>query len=275
MPAGAGRAIGRRLRRDELIVLVHHDLSGAAGKSMGDSGGPPSIRSALVRTGAAPRRHRAPPAPPPHLSVGKRKGAARLAQHLGRRPGCRGGGVPPVQDHRGIGEVLVELVAPLDHAIGLGRGDGDEVPHREVLHRLAQPDPAGVRTHRHAELGREQDVRDVLVDARDPAGIDLHDIDRIGLEQLLEDDALRTCAPPWRCGSERPRHGCAHARGCRRDASAPRPMRARTARARGSTRSPARRPRPGSHRWRSRHRRRLRRGRYGSAAGRPRGLRRP
>ena len=55
----------------------------------------------------------------------------------------------------------------------------DEVEHREVLHHLAQADAAGVRAHRHAELGGEQDDGQVLVDPADPAGVDLHDVDRL------------------------------------------------------------------------------------------------
>ena len=59
--------------------------------------------------------------------------------------------------------------------------DRDEVEHRQVLHELAQPDPAGVRAHRHAELRGQQENGQVLVDARHPAGVDLHHVDRAGL----------------------------------------------------------------------------------------------
>ena len=43
-----------------------------------------------------------------------------------------------------------------------------------------------MRTHRHPELRREQKDRDVLVHPTDSAGVDLHHVDRVRLQQLLE-----------------------------------------------------------------------------------------
>ncbi len=60
-----------------------------------------------------------------------------------------------------------------------------------MLDELAQPDAAGVRAHGHAELRGQQQVGEVLVDARDAAGVDLHDVDRLRLKELLEDHAIR------------------------------------------------------------------------------------
>ena len=86
--------------------------------------------------------------------------------------------------------MLVQVVDVFDPTV-LGRAaHGDEVEHGEVLDHLAQADAAGVRAHRHAELRCEQDDREVLVDTADAAGVDLHDVDRLGLEQLLEDDPV-------------------------------------------------------------------------------------
>ena len=65
-------------------------------------------------------------------------------------------------------------------------GDRDVVEHGQVLDQLAQPDAAGVRAHRDAELGGQQQDRDVLVDPGDPARVDLQHVDRVGLQQLLE-----------------------------------------------------------------------------------------
>lgn len=56
-----------------------------------------------------------------------------------------------------------------------------------MLNGLAQADTARVRAHGYAELGRQQQVRDVLVHSRHPAGVDLQDVDRAGLEQLVHD----------------------------------------------------------------------------------------
>ena len=69
------------------------------------------------------------------------------------------------------------------------------VEHRQVLDELAQPDASGMRVDDHAELGGEQQIGDVLVHARDPAGVDLHDVDRAVLKQLFEDDPVRHVLP--------------------------------------------------------------------------------
>ena len=67
---------------------------------------------------------------------------------------------------------------------------GDEVEHGEMLDQLAQPHPAGVRDDRDPELGGQQEIGDVLVDAGHSRGVDLHDVDGAGLEELLEHDPV-------------------------------------------------------------------------------------
>ena len=74
--------------------------------------------------------------------------------------------------------MLVEVVDVLDHAAFPGAADGDVVEHRQVLDELAEADAAGVRADRDAELRREQEDRDVLVDAPDAARVELQDVDR-------------------------------------------------------------------------------------------------
>ena len=59
-----------------------------------------------------------------------------------------------------------------------------------MLDELAEPDPAGVRADRHAELRREQEDGDHLVDAAQAAAVDLAEADRLRLEELLEHDAV-------------------------------------------------------------------------------------
>ena len=108
--------------------------------------------------------------------------------------------------------MLVQVIDPLDHAPVHGPGDSDVVEHREMLDNLAQPDTAGMRAHRDSEFGREQQVGDVLVDACHAACVDLHDVDRASLEELLEDhpvgdvlagsDADRAHPPADRGGAE-------------------------------------------------------------------------
>ncbi len=57
-------------------------------------------------------------------------------------------------------------------------------------HQLAQAHAPGMGHHGHAEAVGEQLHREHLVDAGQPAGIDLGVSDRVGLEQLLEHDPV-------------------------------------------------------------------------------------
>src|SRR5690606_35886641 len=103
----------------------------------------------------------------------------------------RGGHVATPLDADRVGEVLVQVVDELDGTILHRSGHGRIIEEGEVLDELAQADAAGVRADRDTELGRQQHVRDVLVRAGHARGVDLHDVDRAGLEELLEHDAVR------------------------------------------------------------------------------------
>src|SRR6187401_272846 len=84
----------------------------------------------------------------------------------------------------------MEMIDPLHDAI-LERGaHGDVVEHREVLDVLAETDAAGVRTDRYPELRRKEENGESFVHSTDPAGVQLAYVDGVGLEQLLEDDAV-------------------------------------------------------------------------------------
>ena len=91
--------------------------------------------------------------------------------------------------------MLVQVVDELDDAVLALAADGDEVERGQVLDELAQPDAAGVRADGDAELGRQQQHRDDLVDPGEPAGVDLADADRLRLQQLLEDHAVLRVLP--------------------------------------------------------------------------------
>ena len=95
----------------------------------------------------------------------------------------------PLDDDR-VGEVLVKVVDVLDPTAFRAAAHGDEVEHGQVLDHLAEADAPGVWAHRHAELRREQEDGEVLVDPAHPAGVDLHHVDRLGLQELLEDDPV-------------------------------------------------------------------------------------
>ena len=77
--------------------------------------------------------------------------------------------------------------APLGAAAEVGSAVlRDVVDHHQVIDQLAQPHPAGVGADGLAELPGHQQHRDDLVDAGKTAGVDLHVVDRVGLQQLLE-----------------------------------------------------------------------------------------
>src|SRR5581483_12272757 len=100
-------------------------------------------------------------------------GGDRLDAHPCREAGGGGGQVAPVADHHRVGEVVVQVVDVLDDPVVAGTGDGEVVEHRQVLHEFAQAHAAGVRADRDAELGGEQQDRQVLVDPADPGGVQL------------------------------------------------------------------------------------------------------
>ena len=74
--------------------------------------------------------------------------------------------------------MLVQVIDELGDAIVHPARHRQVVEHRQVLHQLAQPDAAGMRADRHAELRRHQDHREVLVDAAEAAAVDLAEADR-------------------------------------------------------------------------------------------------
>ena len=110
--------------------------------------------------------------------------------YLGPRAGGRGRQIAAAANLDRSDEVLVQMVDELDDAAVHGSGDRHEVEHRQVLHGLAQADAARVRAHGHAELVGEQEDRHVLVDAGDAGRVDLQDLQRLRLEELLEHDAV-------------------------------------------------------------------------------------
>ena len=86
--------------------------------------------------------------------------------------------------------MLVKVIDPFDDPVLERAADRDIVEQRQVLHVLTETDSARVRADRNPELRGQKKDRDRLVHASDSAGIELTDIDRLGLKQLLEDDAV-------------------------------------------------------------------------------------
>src|SRR5258708_6643636 len=159
--------------------------------SIGDSPFPSSLRPGPRGTGG--------------IGVPAYRGRANLGAEAWRP---RGHVVPAADDH-GIHEVLMQVVYVFDGAVLGGSRYGDAVEHGQVLHQLAQADSARVRADRDAELGGQQQDRDGLVDAPDPDRVELQDIDRLRLQELLAhhpvvhvlagSDPDRRHAPPAGC----------------------------------------------------------------------------
>jgi hypothetical protein len=181
-------------------------------------------------------------------AVGKPQRFDRRRVHLDRVARRLGHHVRAVAHLRRVQEVLVQVVGVLGGAVGERAADAQVVDDRDVLHVLAQPDAAGVRAHRHATGRGQQQHRQHLVEPAEATRVDLRVVDRLGLQQLLEDqpvgrvltggDAHRAHAAADGCVTE-------HVVGVRRLLDPAQPERAA---ARSSSRWPAARPTPGSHR---------------------------
>ena len=87
--------------------------------------------------------------------------------------------------------MLVQMISELDHSILQAAAHADVVDERDVLTVLAQSDSTRMRAHRHAELRGEQQNRERLAQPAEAATVELAEIDRAGLHQLLEHHAVR------------------------------------------------------------------------------------
>src|SRR5258705_4010784 len=132
---------------------------------------------------------------PPALAVRKRELGQRLRPDLDAVAGRRRGEIATPDDTNRVDEMLVQVVDELAHPVIERRRDRDVIEHRNVLCVLAEADSARVRTDRHPELRREQDHGQHLVHAAEPAAVELADVDRAKLEQLLEHDAVLHVLP--------------------------------------------------------------------------------
>src|SRR5262245_22281103 len=127
----------------------------------------------------------------PDRTVRVAEGVPRVARDRAAVAGRLGRHVAPAAHDDGIDEMLVEVIDELGDAVVHPSRHREAVPHRQVLDQLAEPDAAGVRADRDAELRGHEDHRQVLVHAAEPAAVDLAEADRVGLEELLEEDAVR------------------------------------------------------------------------------------
>src|SRR5207245_10766138 len=98
----------------------------------------------------------------------------------------------PVANDSALEEVLAGVLDVLEDGVFEGPADGDVIEQRDGLHVLAKAARAGMWADRHAELGRQEEHRQHLVQAAEAACIQLAEADRLSLEELLEDHAVLT-----------------------------------------------------------------------------------
>mgnify|MGYP006900021509 CR=1 FL=1 len=127
---------------------------------------------------------------PPTLALLAREGESlqALRLHLHTVPRLHGRDVVPVLDAGRVLKVLVQVVHVLKQT--LLPAHHHVVDRAQMLRVLGQADAARVGDDRDAELAREQQDGQNLVDASDAAGVRLEDRQGARLQQLLEDDAV-------------------------------------------------------------------------------------
>src|SRR5689334_4587043 len=86
--------------------------------------------------------------------------------------------------------MFVKVINIFDNSAFQRATDSNIVEHREMLHILAQSHPAGMRADGNTEFRRQQQNCQDFVDASNTTCIDLADAERIGLKELLEEDAV-------------------------------------------------------------------------------------
>ena len=91
--------------------------------------------------------------------------------------------------------MFMQVIDVLGHPSFPGSRDTEKVDDGKVLGVLAQAYSAGVGTHRFPELGCHDHDGEVLVQASHAGRVDLDDIDRLGLEELLEKDSVLAAFP--------------------------------------------------------------------------------
>src|SRR5258708_7796380 len=86
--------------------------------------------------------------------------------------------------------MLVQVIGEFDHPIVERAAHTDVIDQRNVLTVFAETDSSRMRTYRHTELRREQQDGKRLAEAAETAIVELAEIDRTGLHQLLEHHAI-------------------------------------------------------------------------------------
>src|SRR5207302_8783180 len=83
-----------------------------------------------------------------------------------------------------------EVVRELERSGLRGAAGADVVGQRDVLGILAEADAGGMRADRHAELRSHEQDGEYLVRATEAAIVELAEVDRFRLQELLEHDSV-------------------------------------------------------------------------------------
>src|SRR5215469_13652756 len=117
----------------------------------------------------------------PGGAVAEFEAVEALGLHGDAVAGQRGRHIAAGAHAHGIDEVLVQMVDEFQHPALHAGADADEIDHRQMLDIFAEADAAGMRADGNAELLRQEQDRQHLVDPAQAAGIDLAEIDGAGL----------------------------------------------------------------------------------------------
>src|SRR5260370_7189204 len=126
----------------------------------------------------------------PNAALGKLVCIQRLRAHLNGIAALRGRHVSSPLDYDRLQEVLVQVIDVLENAILQRSRDTNVVDEREVLRELAEAHATRVGADGNPELGCHEHHREKLVNATDPAAVDLTEPDGPRLKQLLENYAV-------------------------------------------------------------------------------------
>jgi hypothetical protein len=109
-----------------------------------------------------------------------------LRPHFRREARRLGSLVATAHETNRIQEMLVQVIHELYGAVLHLTRDRDKVCHGQVLNQFAQAEAACMRENPNSELGCHEKDCEVFVDAADARRVDLDQVDRPRLQELLE-----------------------------------------------------------------------------------------
>src|SRR4030095_12212167 len=126
----------------------------------------------------------------PRSSIWKCEPLDRLGLHGDAVTPTQRRQVTSISDRSRIDEVLMQMVDEFYSPAVERTTHRNIVKDRKVLNIFAKPAAARVRANRDTAFCRHQKHRENFIDAAEPATVDLAEVDRTGLEELLEHNAV-------------------------------------------------------------------------------------